>query len=746
MMAEIEVTGNTYAFRKILKARYNLRWNRRRNSYYSRMDTESPTLRRLRDYCREFKLTLKVNGTQANTSYAASAEEDDFDSFLVDLAEDESQELLGKIGGMPPLPGPSENGPGFHSVSVNRDDEPRWDVKPWFDGTRFQDPRVEQSQVIPIVMDALNMGYENVIIECPTGSGKSALAMMIPKMVDADAYVATYLKGLQAQYMREMPFMRSVMGRGNYDCKLKISPGVRNLDQANNALAAHRAGTDTQDTSATSPKAHLAPCRTCGPEFKCDYKPSSSGGGSGGYDWWDTKELCDYFSALAAAQKSRYFISNTSYLMALGQAGSLILPPRDLLIIDEAHHLPNALAGFYAVDLNNRHLERLLGVPSFDEVVSDPNLAKTREKLLSPWKGLVESKETKNNSVYPIGFPEVPSVTSDSSSEMLKLGIKVWQAYLEFLANKIGKNIATDQYTDEKDLAFAYNYVAKLGNLISSLEENPRNWVWSKDDDEAPTLLKFQPIDIGESAEELFLKLGKQRIFMSATIPSPQVYMEELGLDPEKTFLVKVNYSSFPTGNRPIVTTVTGGKMSYAGRDEKAFNQTAEAILQIINLHSGQKGLILPHTNEIEEKLLLALEDLDPTVVEERLLTHSKEVAEREEVLAEFEATRDDAVLISTYVGQGYDGKHCDFCIIVKMPFPPLGDIRTLKKMEANDEWYKSETAGALVQMCGRVVRAADDTGITYIIDPTFDFHYRKGFNNQPLQNYVPEYFNEAII
>jgi superfamily II DNA or RNA helicase len=100
--------------------------------------------------------------------------------------------------------------------------------------------------------------------------------------------------------------------------------------------------------------------------------------------------------------------------------------------------------------------------------------------------------------------------------------------------------------------------------------------------------------------------------------------------------------------------------MSYAGRDEKAFNQTAEAILQIINLHSGQKGLILPHTNEIEEKLLLALEDLDPTVVEERLLTHSKEVAEREEVLAEFEATRDDAVLISTYVGQGYDGKHCD--------------------------------------------------------------------------------------
>lgn len=221
-----------------------------------------PTVRRLRDYCQEFKLTLKINGTQANTSYMASADEDDFDSFLVDLSTDESQEMLGKIGGMPPLPGASEKGPGFRSVSINKNDEPRWDVKPWFEGTRFQDPRSEQRQVIPIVMDALNMGYENVIIECPTGSGKSALSMMIPKMVDADAYVATYLKGLQAQYMREMPFMRSVMGRGNYDCNLKISPGVRNIAQANDALENHRAGNENPNDK--SPKAHLAPCRTCG--------------------------------------------------------------------------------------------------------------------------------------------------------------------------------------------------------------------------------------------------------------------------------------------------------------------------------------------------------------------------------------------------------------------------------------------------------------------------------------------------
>ena len=127
-------------------------------------------------------------------------------------------------------------------------------------------------------------------------------------------------------------------------------------------------------------------------------------------------------------------------------------------------------------------------------------------------------------------------------------------------------------------------------------------------------------------------------------------------------------------------------------------------------------------------------------------MTHSKEATDREEVLAEFEICPDPAVLLSTYVNQGYDGKHCGFAIIVKIPFPPLGDVRTVKKMERDEDWYKAETAGSLIQMCGRVVRSVDDTGITYIVDPSFDFHYNKGINNQPLKKYMPSYIDEAIM
>jgi Rad3-related DNA helicase len=338
----------------------------------------------------------------------------------------------------------------------------------------------------------------------------------------------------------------------------------------------------------------------------------------------------------------------------------------------------------------------------------------------------------------------VPSIQPKTENRIRDIGAKVWLAYLGELRKKIAHRIEKEEY-EEKDLSFAYNYIQTLLHLEVALEDAPENWVWTKDDEDDPMFVSFKPIEIGEDAESMLLRLGRQRIFMSATIPSPSVFMRELGLNEKKTLFLKVDYSSFPTGNRPIITTIKGGKMSYGGRNDDAFTETAEAILQIMDLHDHEKGIILPYTNEIEERLFEEIKRLDPDA-HSRLMTHTKDATDREEVLAEFEVCPDPAVLLSTYVNQGYDGKHCGFAIIVKIPFPPLGDVRTVKKMERDEDWYKAETAGSLIQMCGRVVRSVEDTGITYIVDPTFDFHYNKGINNQPLKKYMPSYIDEAIM
>ena len=62
MLVPVEVCGNTYPFRHILSSKFGLKWKRAKSCFASRMEASSPTLRRLAEYCNEFRLTLRVNG------------------------------------------------------------------------------------------------------------------------------------------------------------------------------------------------------------------------------------------------------------------------------------------------------------------------------------------------------------------------------------------------------------------------------------------------------------------------------------------------------------------------------------------------------------------------------------------------------------------------------------------------------------------------------------------------------------
>ncbi len=726
----VEVVGRAYPFRQVLAKRYSLVFDRKNKRYVGRMGLDSPRLKHLISYAESVGLKVISDGQALSKKTNGSAVVDDWSMSEVPEYDDTE---LGKVGGKT-IPSLSMKH-GFQHIQVEENDSPGWKVDEWFEGTRFKTPRSEQEQVIPLVADAIEKGYKNIVISCPTGSGKSAISMMIPKMFDENAYITTHLKGLQLQYMNEMPFMRSVMGRSNYECKLDIAAGCRDGEMATLALEQALAGL----TSSSGIGSHLAPCKTCVDDFKCSYKtPTKSIKGSSRtwvYDWGvDSSSLCDYFGALTEAQNARFFIGNNQYLMGLNSAAH-ILPQRTFLICDEAHNLASAMTNFYALDLSVRSIERLLGVPSFEEASKDDSVMAQRNRRLTPWTP---------SSVDEWGFPGVPSVLIDTPDRVREIGSQVWYYYLVALKEEVEKRIEDGKY-NEKDLSYAYNFINRLSD-IDLLMNKWKNWIWSKDDEDYPSFVTFKPIDIKDQSDGLLLGLGKHRIFLSATIPSIDIFTDELGLNRDETTFIEVKYSSFPVGNRPIITTIKGGKMGYSARNETSFIQTAQAISKIMDLHPDEKGLILPYTDAIEERVCEELSDFG-SQYRNRLVRHGKHPQERNEVFADFNA--DDGgndVLISTYANQGYDGKVCGFSIIVKLPFPALGDTRTRMKMKANDDWYKSETAAYLMQMMGRIVRSQTDTGVTYIIDPAFDFHYGKGFAGKPLKTFIPHYIDEAIL
>tara|TARA_B100002019_G_scaffold35851_4_gene30024 strand:- start:371 stop:2584 length:2214 start_codon:yes stop_codon:yes gene_type:complete len=729
MFIGVEVRGNTMAYREILGGTYDLRWSKNSRCYQGSMVLNGNKIQNLTNFCKMMGLALAVDGV----SVLSEELEDDDLEVNVEVEYDDSQ--LGKIGEKV-VPTEKKLLP-FKQVVMTRNTEPDFSVAEYFEGTRFPEARLEQQQVIPEIMNLVEQGYKNIVIECPTGSGKSAMAMMIPKIFGGNgpsAYLATHLKGLQEQYMREMPFMRSVMGKSNYDCRLDVEAGTINEKIAKEALDRSKIGGFKWNTQGCT--ANMAPCSLI-KGFKCDYRTPKNAEGQ--YNWGvDPNLLCDYFEALANAQNSGYFISNMSYLMAMNRVGSM-LPKRDFLIIDEAHQLTEAMTGFFSLDFSIKVIERLLQLPSHQEMLKASEadrhtLQQQRSKVLGSW-------HPNNNFGY--GFPQIPSVRSDSTDEFRKKASAVWAAYFDALLRRVNRKIKRKDYSAD-ELKYVYNTVARLEAVNQMLKTDWKNCLWQANDDTSPEWISFKPLNIGSYSEELMLNLGRVRIFLSGTIGDIEIYRDELGLPESNTAFIKVDYSSFPLSNRPIYTGKVGGKLSYTGKSDADVMKTVEAVIDIMNKYPNKKGLILPYTDSLEKLLVEAIEAVSPEN-HARLVQHDKNAKSRNQVFNDFDSGSSNQVLVSTYANQGYDGKSVDFCIILKTPFPAMGDVRTAIKMKENPSWYKMKTANEITQMLGRVVRSPTDVGHNYIIDPQFWFHYEKGIGNEPLRNFLPKYLVESI-
>jgi Rad3-related DNA helicase len=66
------------------------------------------------------------------------------------------------------------------------------------------------------------------------------------------------------------------------------------------------------------------------------------------------------------------------------------------------------------------------------------------------------------------------------------------------------------------------------------------------------------------------------------------------------------------------------------------------------------------------------------------------------------------------------------FQIIMKVPYPYLGDKLIKKKMNKYDWYYGYATAKTVVQSVGRSVRNDKDVAVTYILDSGFNWFFEK--------------------
>jgi len=85
-------------------------------------------------------------------------------------------------------------------------------------------PRDQQIEAFKLIKESIGSGKKNILLQMPTGSGKSFLVLMIANYYknyinsEAKFDIITNSKILQQQYKREFDFINDLRGQSNYKC------------------------------------------------------------------------------------------------------------------------------------------------------------------------------------------------------------------------------------------------------------------------------------------------------------------------------------------------------------------------------------------------------------------------------------------------------------------------------------------------------------------------------------------------
>jgi Rad3-related DNA helicase len=153
--------------------------------------------------------------------------------------------------------------------------------------------------------------------------------------------------------------------------------------------------------------------------------------------------------------------------------------------------------------------------------------------------------------------------------------------------------------------------------------------------------------------------------------------------------------------------------------------------------HPEEKGLVHAHSYAIAERLVARLEDMG---VGARVRAHDSDT--RDDALAAWKREDSNAVFVSVKMEEALDLKDelCRWQVICKAPYPNTRDSRVARRLEDGQwGWYYRAALRTVIQAAGRVVRAPDDHGATYLADSSLlDLFDRARAD-------VPDWFAEQV-
>ena len=638
--------------------------------------------------------------------------------------------------------------------------------------------RETQTRALNEICEGFNSGYKHIILEAPTGFGKSPVAIAVA-LTMGTSYICTSTKDLQTQYSRDFPFLRVAKGANNFRCLVK-DDFIRNNTYRCSACASDHVN-ECRHTSV-----EYGPCKTneSFQDHACKYRTFvkdyiTSGKGTKfeqvhvdkpaeinyqkEFSQWlhlnnlntkkDPKDWrpCEYFDQLNIALTSSHSIFNYSNFLAF-LPNTKTLYPRELLVLDEGHLLESEIVKFRGLSVSKRRWKRYIQNLELIDYGYD-DLEKWIEFLIELERNMLsligntpliellalQRKLRHNQQEGAVKGERGSKLTPESKKKRMMISASdlyesdeaIAQQYQEGISKISSANISEELAAD------AIRDTERLTTTINSILSNPRNWIVSdiKKENYEVVKIELKPLDISPYCRRVFEKCSKVLI-MSATILNPKAFCRSVGLIPDNEVKFIQVKSDFPIENRPIYPL----NIAYLNFNNLQLSEVksniSKAIDNIMTIHRKDKGII--HTTSYEQ--LNFIKENIPQDNARRLLVTDPEI-QRDEVIQEHINSVKPTVLISPSLHTGLDlkGELSRFQIITKVPYPNKGDRWINAKRHVDEDWYYWQTALKLAQAYGRSIRSKEDWAKTYILDSAFGYFLNKN------RNVLPKWFIQAI-
>lgn len=364
---------------------------------------------------------------------------------------------------------------------------------------------------------------------------------------------------------------------------------------------------------------------------------------------------CSYTCAHKIARLAPLVTTNYPYWMLQNKFGEG-LGNFDLLVLDEAHNAPEEICSVMSVSITSREVYRMLRADFPPDGSS-----------IGTW------------SVWAMELLPAARAECDRLSEFAKSRIG-------------GVSLA-----EARELREWKNLVSKLETLAEA-----------KGDWEAEAIkggYKIDPVWASQYADILFLKVPHVLMVSATVVPKT---LDLLGLTKED-YDYQEYPSTFPPRRSPLIYVPTV-RVTWEWKpwmEELWLNR----IDQLISRRLDRKGIT--HTVSYDRRNTI----LERCQCSEYMMSHS--TGDIVHQVESFRCSEPPRVFVSPAVGTGWDFPYtdCEFGIISKIPYPDTRTRVMTTRVKADPDYRNYVTSQALIQYCGRPMRAPDDQCENICID-----------------------------